>query len=135
MAPQPASSTAMASTTNLLFSAKSTSAESFLVWRIQDRLQLPQLPPLIVVLPLTKEQHALALLVADELQARSFCTDVLLEGDSLKSMMRHANKMGAKFASLIGPDEQAQKKVKVKNMMTGEEEKVGQKELVTHLLR
>ena len=87
------------------------------------------------MLPLTKEQHALALLVADELQARSFCTDVLLEGDSLKSMMRHANKMGAKYALLIGPDEQAQKMVMVKNMMTGEEEKVGQKELVTHLLR
>ncbi len=106
-----------------------------LLERIQDRLQLPHLPPLIVVLPLTKEQHTLALLVADELQARSFCTDVLLEGDSLKSMMRHANKMGAKYALLIGPDEQAQKMVMVKNMMTGEEEKVGQKELVTHLLR
>ena len=106
-----------------------------LLERIKDTLQLPQLPPLIVVLPLTKEQHALALLVADELQARSFCTDVLLEGDSVKSMMRQANKMGARFALLLGPDEQAQKVVTVKTMMTGDEEKVPQKELVSYLLR
>jgi histidyl-tRNA synthetase len=90
-------------------------------------------PPLTVVVSFTPEQHALALLIADELQAKGYCTDVLLEGDSIKSMMRRANKMGAKYALLLGPDEQQSKMVTVKNMMTGAEEKVAQKEVASRL--
>ncbi len=106
-----------------------------LLERIKDSLPLPVLPSLYAILPLTKEQHSLALLLADELQAKGLCTDILLEGDSVKSMMRHANKMGAKYALLIGPDEQAQKIVSVKNMMTGTDEKVPQRDLVSYLLQ
>ncbi len=106
-----------------------------LLERIRHSLPLPVLPSLYAILPLTKEQHSLALLLADELQAKGLCTDILLEGDSVKSMMRHANKMGAKYALLIGPDEQAQKVVSVKNMMTGTDEKVPQRDLVSYLLQ
>lgn len=101
--------------------------------RIKDKLPLATLPPLYVILPLTKEQHPLALLLADELQAKGLCTDIMLEGDSVKSMMRHANKMGAKYALLIGPEEQEQQKVSVKNMVTGTEEKVMQRDLISFL--
>lgn len=105
-----------------------------LLERIKDKLPLPVLPPLYVILPLTKQQHPLALLLADELQAKGLCTDILLEGDSVKSMMRHANKMGAKYALLIGAEEQEQKTVSVKNMVTGADEKVLQRDLVNFLL-
>lgn len=90
-------------------------------------------PRLHVIVPLTQEQHALALLLADELQAQGLCVDILLEGDSVKSMMRKANKMGARFVMLLGPDEQAQRTVTVKNMVSGEEHTVSQTELVNFL--
>ena len=83
---------------------------------------------------LTKEQQTLALLLADELQAKGLCTDILLEGDSVKSMMRHANKMGAKYVLLLGPEEQEQRMVSVKNMITGAEEKILQRDVVSYLL-
>lgn len=103
--------------------------------RIKDKIPLPVLQALYVILPLSAEQHSLALLLADELQARNLCTDILLEGDSIKSMMRQANKMGAKYAILIGQEEQEKKIVTVKNMMTGTEEKIPQRELVAYVLR
>ncbi len=103
--------------------------------RIKDKLILPQLPALHVIIPLTPEQQSLALLIADELQARGLCTEILLEGESIKSMMRKANKLSAKYALLIGPEEQAQKLITVKNMITGAEQKVPQKELVTQLMQ
>lgn len=101
----------------------------------KDSLSLPTRPALHVIMPLSSEQHALALLIADELIARNICTDILLEGDSVKSMMRKANKLGAHYALLIGPDEQAQKVITVKQMMTGQEEKIQQHDLVPYLLR
>lgn len=105
-----------------------------LLERIKDKLSLPVLPALYAILPLTAEQYHLAVLLADELQARDLCTDILLDGDSLKSMMRKVNKMGAKYALLIGPDEQKEKKVTVKNMITGAEEKVLQRDLAQFLV-
>ncbi len=101
----------------------------------KNALALPMQPALAVVMPLSIEQHTLALLIADELQAKGICTDLLLEGDSVKSMMRKANKMGAKYALLLGPDEQQSKTVTIKNMMTGAEEKVPQKEVTEHVSR
>lgn len=101
---------------------------------IKDRLPLPVRPTLYLLLPLTTDQHALALLLADELQAKGLCTDILLEGDSVKSMMRQANRMGAQYVLLIGPEEQEKKVVSVKNMVTGAEEKVVQRDLVKFLM-
>lgn len=97
---------------------------------LRDTLPIPQPPALQVIIPLGPEQQPLALLVADQLQNQNnVCVDVLLEG-SVKSMMRKANKMGAQHAIIIGEDEQKQGVVLVKNMMTGDERVVRQKELV-----
>lgn len=100
---------------------------------MMDKLPLPQAPALQVILPLSKEQQILALLLADTLQAAGLCVDVMLEGDSIKSMMRKANKMGAAHCLLLGSDEQATRTVTVKNMMTGTEERIAQTEAVAYL--
>ncbi len=105
-----------------------------LLERIKEQLPLPVQPALHVIIPLTQEQYTLALLIADELQARNLCTDILLEGDSVKSMMRKANKLGAKYALLVGPDEQAKKVVTLKNMQTGDSKEVHQKDLLSFLM-
>lgn len=102
--------------------------------RVKDKLPIPQLPALHVIMPLTPDQNTVALLLADELLARNLSTDILLEGDSLKSMMRKANKLGARYVLLIGPDEQAKKEVTIKHMITGDEKKIPQHKLIAYLL-
>lgn len=102
---------------------------------IKNSLPLPQRPALHVIAPLSEEQNALALVLADTLQAQNLCTDVLLEGGSLKSMMRTANKMGAAYVLILGDEEQQSKSVTVKNMMTGTQETIAQIDVVNYVIR
>lgn len=97
---------------------------------VKTALPLPQSPILHAVMPLGEKQQALALMVADLLQAHNLATYTFLEGDSLKSMMRKANKMGAKYCLLLGEDEQAKNEVTVKNMQTGQEARVAQVDVI-----
>jgi histidyl-tRNA synthetase len=99
----------------------------------KDRIALPQLPALHVIIPMASEQQALSLILADVLQAEDLCVEVLLEGDSVKSMMRKANKLGAAYCLILGSDEQATKTVTVKNMITGEEHRMPQVDVVKFL--
>ncbi len=100
---------------------------------VANKLPLKQLPPLYILMPLSKEQNTLALLISDTLHAAGLVTDVLLDGDSLKSMMRKANKMGATYALILGDEEQQNKSVLVKNMMNSKQEQVSQIDLVDYL--
>lgn len=99
----------------------------------KDSLPLPQPSALQVIMPLDPAQKILALLLADELQAQGLCTEVLLEDHSIKSMMKTANRLGASHALIIGDEEQQNNQVTVKNMITGEQAKIAQAELVNYL--
>jgi histidyl-tRNA synthetase len=101
--------------------------------QIKDRLLLPEKPALTVIIPIAQEQIPLALLLADELYAHNKCAEVLLDGGSIKSMMRKANKMGATYAVLIGEDEQQAHEVTIKQMITGSEERIKQIDLVSYI--
>ncbi len=100
---------------------------------IIDSLQLPQPKPLYIVMPLASEQNPLALLLADTLHAASLTVDTFLDGDSVKNMMRRANKMGAAYALILGEQEQQSNSVVVKNMMTGQQEQILQTQVVPYL--
>jgi histidyl-tRNA synthetase len=84
-----------------------------------------QLAPLYLVLPLEKEQHPIALKLAQILHTQGFCVDVIFEG-SVKNMMRKANKMRAQAVLFLGSDEQAQGTVMFKDMQSGESQAVKQ---------
>lgn len=99
-----------------------------------SNLNLPTKPALIVILPLTPAQTTMALLLAQELNHKNLCIDLLLEQTSVKSMMRKANRLGAKFALLIGESEQQAHVVTIKNMVNGTEEIIKQVELASYLL-
>lgn len=99
----------------------------------QDTLSMPAQKPLYMIIPVSTQQQMIALLVADELQAADVCVEVLLEGDSMKSMMRKANKLGAAAAIIIGEEEQARREVSLKWLTTGTEEKIAQVELIKRL--
>jgi len=99
---------------------------------LRDQLNIPHPPALHMIIPMSPAQHTLALLLADELQAQSLCTDILFEG-SMKSMMRKANKFGAAYALILGETEQQDRTITVKNMTTGTEQTVPQIDLITTL--
>lgn len=100
---------------------------------IRDRLPIEHPPMLHVIVPLSEQQHVLGLLLADTLRAHGLCADVLLDGGSVKSMMRKANKLGAAFVLIVGDDEQATGQVTLKNMMTGHELTMAQSEVADYL--
>ena len=99
----------------------------------KDVLPLPLAPKLHVIMPMEKEYNSLALLVADELHAVGLCTQVLLEGSSIKNMMNKANKLGATYALILGQEEHKKKQVTVKNMLTGAQDTISQADLVAYL--
>jgi histidyl-tRNA synthetase len=99
----------------------------------KDRLSIDQDAALYLILPMSEKQHDLSLLLANQLHLKSLVVDVLLEGASIKSMMRKANKMGAKKVLIIGDDEQNSGTVTVKNMQTGESKVVKQTEVINEL--
>lgn len=82
-------------------------------------------PVISVVLPLTEEQHGVALLLADNLVRAQKTVEVIFEG-SVKSMMRKADKIGARYCLLIGQQEQESGTVLHKDMQTGQEQIVKQ---------
>lgn len=100
---------------------------------IKDTLNYSSSLPLHVVIPFEQEQKTLALLLADELLAHNLATDVLLENDSLKSKMRQANRLGARYALIVGPDEVINKTIVVKDMIAATEEVVHQKDIISVL--
>ncbi len=103
-----------------------------LLEQVQEELSFTYEPALFVIIPLAIEQHPLALQVADALVRADLQVDVLFDG-SIKSMMRKADKFGAKAVLFIGSDEQAQGVVKVKQMQSGTETVVKQIEVAQFL--
>lgn len=94
----------------------------------QEKFATPK-PALVCVIPCQIEQNATGILIADHLQSIGVCVDILLDTASLKSKLRKADKLQAKYALVIGQTEQEQNFVMVKNMMTGQDDKVSQADL------
>lgn len=97
---------------------------------VKDKLVIPQEPRLHVVIPMSEEQKTLGLMLADTMLNAGLCVEVLLEGGSMKSLMRRANKLGASHVLIIGEDEQKNGTVSLKNMTSGESEVVKQVDVV-----
>jgi len=85
---------------------------------------------LVVLDPAGLEQ---GLLVAQQLRQAGFSGEAPFAAKSAKSQMRAADKSGARFCLVLGPDELAQKTVVVRNMQGGEQESVGQDMLAVFL--
>jgi histidyl-tRNA synthetase len=100
---------------------------------LKDQLQINKPAPLHLIIPLGFDQQPLALHIADELHARALRADILLESGSLKSMLRKADARHAWTSILIGPEEQQGLYVTVKDMRSGTEIQVPQRELADFL--
>ncbi len=92
-----------------------------------------EIPSLSVVIPLTAQQQPLGLQIVQMLHKKGVCADIVLDKTSIKSMFKAADKMHARYAILIGEDEQATGTATIKNMTTGLETKVAQRDITDHI--
>lgn len=104
-----------------------------LIEPIKDKLAIEPKAPLYLILPLSEKQQLLGLLISNQLHFNNITCDILLDESSVKNLMRKANKLGAKFVLIIGDDEQNSHEVTIKNMVTGQEERIKQTELVNYI--
>ena len=73
--------------------------------------------------------------IANSLRSKGLSGDLDFEGRSLKAQFRSANKLGARYAVVVGPDELSHGNVKLKNMFEKEEREVPVGELESQILR
>ena len=84
---------------------------------------LPSAPADALVLPMT-ESAAPAIALAETLRSAGLRVQLYGEQKKFKQKMAYANKLGVPFAVLLGEDEIAEGVCSVKNMQTGEQQKL-----------
>jgi len=77
-----------------------------------------------IVIPLNPDLRNVAVKVATSLRDSNRTVDLVLEDKKMKWVFKHAERIGAKRLVLVAPDEWSRKKVKVKDLETGEESEI-----------
>ena len=72
-------------------------------------------------------------MVADELRQNNLSTECDMLRRSIKSQLREANKIGAKYAIIIGDKELKKNIAEVKNLENGNQEKVEIESIISHM--
>ena len=78
----------------------------------------------ILVIPMSDEENFYAIDVLNKLLKKGIGADIYLENGKLKKKFSYADKVGVKYAYIIGQSEREEKKVSIRNMETGEQEDV-----------
>jgi histidyl-tRNA synthetase len=85
-------------------------------------------PPDFFAVAVTADQRAAVFRLTTELRRAGLSGDMDFEGRSLKAQMRSANKSGARYALIVGPEEVLRGVVKVKDMKGGVEREAAPEE-------
>lgn len=80
-----------------------------------------------------QDLHEEAWKVALALRAAGITCDLDYESRSLKAQMKEANKLSARYAAILGPDERAEGVVTLRDMATKEEQKLAPEAIVKKL--
>lgn len=84
-------------------------------------IQIPKPSPCdLYIASMGENASVFAMKLASDLRNEGFAAESDLIGRSLKAQMKYADKIDAKYSMVIGDDELAAGKAKVKNMATGE---------------
>ncbi len=84
-------------------------------------IQIPKPSPCdLYIASMGENASVFAMKLASDLRNEGFAAESDLIGRSLKAQMKYADKINAKYSMVIGDDELAAGKAKVKNMATGE---------------
>ena len=95
---------------------------------------LPSAPADALVLPMT-EDVSKAVELAEALRSAGVRVQLYGEQKKFKQKMSYADKLGVPYAVLLGEDEIAEGKCSVKNMTTGEQQKLTSQEAAEHILK
>ena len=95
---------------------------------------LPSGPADALVLPMT-EDVSKAVELAEALRSAGVRVQLYGEQKKFKQKMSYADKLGVPYAVLLGEDEIAESKCSVKNMTTGEQQKLTAHEAAEHILK
>ncbi len=87
----------------------------------------------VYVVAVDDEARADCFALTEQLRRAGISTDLDCERRSLKAQMRSANKTGAQYTVVIGPDEVRDASAKLKTMASGEEETLSQDALIARL--
>ncbi|MCL2122753.1 MAG: histidine--tRNA ligase [Desulfovibrionaceae bacterium] len=90
--------------------------------------------PDFFVVCVVKEAHNTAFLLVEALRARGLAGDMAHTGGSVKSQMRQADKSGARFCCVLGPDELAAGTVVLKNMDAGDQQSLPRADAIPQIL-
>lgn len=75
----------------------------------------------VLVLPMDPSLHIYAIEVLKKVKDQGLKADIYLETGKFKKKMNYADKIGAKYAIIIGEEEANNKEVSIKNMESGEQ--------------
>ena len=95
---------------------------------------LPSAPADALMLPMT-EDVSKAVELAEALRSAGVRVQLYGEQKKFKQKMSYADKLGVPYAVLLGEDEIAEGKCAVKNMTTGEQQKLTAQEAAAHILK
>ena len=90
--------------------------------------------PLVYIISVGEETKKQSFYLLNLIRKSNLSADFDYEGRSIKAQMRTANKVGAKYVIVLGPDESARGDVKIKIMETSEEVTIKQSDVLTWLL-
>ena len=101
------------------------------VMQIMDKLRLfPRLNKVDYYLaPVNKEVQGDVLAIAEKMRAKGISVETDVTGKNLRKQLDYANSKAIPKVIIIGPKELKDKKVTIKEMKTGKEEKKALKEL------
>lgn len=77
----------------------------------------------VLVLPMDPSLHIYAIEVLKKVKDQGLKADIYLESGKFKKKINYADKVGAKYAIIIGEEEANNKEVSIKNMESGEQTK------------
>lgn len=108
-----------------------------IVLSIQSAVAMPppEPGPAVFFVSVGEEYRARALDIVVSLRRREIAADMDYESKSVKAQFRAANKSGAAFVAVLGPDEDVTGTVTLKNLATGLEERIPQTELADRVSR
>jgi len=76
------------------------------------------------VIPVTEDMKNKAIEITEKLRKSNIVTDQELNDRSMSKSLKYANSINAKKVIIVGPDEMKEKKVTVKDMITGKQKQI-----------
>ena len=87
----------------------------------------------VLIIPFSNTNMNYAISVSDKLRKKDIICDVYYEEKGLKPKLKYANRLKVPYIILIGEDEEKENMVTIKNMETGEQEKIGLDEINNYI--